>query len=112
MLHPEGKTLICSITHFMSSILGTHNLLLVVGIVFTFNITCRIAATSGSHGGDGSPGPSDNKRMKTEAHSKIFKVEITFAAKVRMNNSSQDALRVLDIILRQHSAKQYVLKFM
>ncbi|KAF7103970.1 hypothetical protein CFC21_104900 [Triticum aestivum] len=66
----------------------------------------RIAATSGSHGGDGSPGPSDNKRMKTEAHSKIFKVEITFAAKVRMNNSSQDALRVLDIILRQHSAKQ------
>ncbi|KAE8804582.1 Protein argonaute 4B [Hordeum vulgare] len=65
-----------------------------------------IAAMSRSPGGDGSPGPSDSKRMKQETPSKIFKVEITFAAKVPMNISSQDALRVLDIILRQHSAKQ------
>ncbi|XP_044960837.1 protein argonaute 4B-like [Hordeum vulgare subsp. vulgare] len=68
--------------------------------------SARIAAMSRSPGGDGSPGPSDSKRMKQETPSKIFKVEITFAAKVPMNISSQDALRVLDIILRQHSAKQ------
>jgi eukaryotic translation initiation factor 2C len=50
---------------------------------------------------------------------KTFKVEINFAAKVPMSaigqvirgeetENSLEALRVLDIILRQHSAEQYV----
>ena len=50
---------------------------------------------------------------------KTFKVELCFAAKIPMaaiaqairgqeSENSLEALRVLDIILRQHSAKQYV----
>lgn len=50
-------------------------------------------------------------------NSKTFKVEINFAAKVPMNSilsalkgydseNSQEAFRVLDIILRQNAAKQ------
>ncbi|KAK4492323.1 hypothetical protein RD792_003126 [Penstemon davidsonii] len=70
-----------------------------------------------SPGGHGSPNESDKKRMRRPYHSKTFKVEISFAAKIPMNaianalrgqesENSQEALRVLDIILRQHAAKQ------
>ncbi|KAK1664254.1 hypothetical protein QYE76_052413 [Lolium multiflorum] len=76
--------------------------------------------TSRSPGGDGSPGPSDKKRMKRAEYAKRFKVEIasTSAARIPMSaiaqvlrggqesKNSQEAIRVLDIILRQHSARQ------
>ncbi|KAE8037699.1 hypothetical protein FH972_010266 [Carpinus fangiana] len=66
---------------------------------------------------NGSPNDSDRKRMRRPYNSKTFKVEISFAAKIPMNaianalrgqesENSQEALRVLDIILRQHAAKQ------
>uniref|UniRef100_A0A0E0C0M7 Piwi domain-containing protein n=1 Tax=Oryza meridionalis TaxID=40149 RepID=A0A0E0C0M7_9ORYZ len=68
-------------------------------------------------GSDGSPGGSDRKRMKRPMAVKKFMVEISFAAKVPMSaiaevlrgqetENSMEALRVLDITLRQHSAKQ------
>nr|AXY97429.1 Argonaute family protein [Populus tomentosa] len=74
--------------------------------------------------GDGSqealpPPPPDvpRKRLRRPYHSKTFKVEISFAAKIPMqaianalrgqeSENSQEAFRVLDIILRQHAAKQ------
>ncbi|KAM0841035.1 hypothetical protein ACQ4PT_059275 [Festuca glaucescens] len=78
--------------------------------------------TSRSPGGDGSPGPSDKKRMKRAVYAKRFKVEIAIAststARIPMSaiaqvlrggqesENSQEAIRVLDIILRQHSARQ------
>ncbi|XP_047058374.1 protein argonaute 4A-like [Lolium rigidum] len=66
--------------------------------------------TSRSPGGDGSPGPSDKKRMKRAVYAKRFKVEIaiasTSAARIPMSAIAQEAIRVLDIILRQHSARQ------
>ncbi|KAK1664259.1 hypothetical protein QYE76_052418 [Lolium multiflorum] len=78
--------------------------------------------TSRSPGGDGSPGPSDKKRMKRAEYAKRFKVEIAIAstsmARIPMSGiaqvlrggqeseNSQEAIRVLDIILRQHSARQ------
>ncbi|XP_019158172.1 PREDICTED: protein argonaute 4-like [Ipomoea nil] len=65
----------------------------------------------------GSPSEGDNKRLRRPYRSKTYKVEINFAAKIPMNaianalqgqesENSQEALRVLDIILRQHAAKQ------
>lgn len=67
--------------------------------------------------GPGSPNESDRKRLRRPYNSKTFKVEISFAAKIPMlaignalrgqeSENSQEALRVLDIILRQHAAKQ------
>ncbi|KAB1226561.1 Protein argonaute 4 [Morella rubra] len=67
--------------------------------------------------GYGSPNESDKKRMRRPYRSKTFKVEISFATKIPMqaignalrgqeSENSQEALRVLDIILRQHAAKQ------
>jgi len=56
--------------------------------------------------------------MRRPYQTKSFKVELSFAAKIPMQSiamalkghdteNSQEALRVLDIILRQHAAKQY-----
>lgn len=72
---------------------------------------------SGSPGGNGSPNESDRKRLRRAPQSKTFKVEISFAAKIPVqaiasalrgqeSENSQEALRVLDIILRQHASKQ------
>ncbi|EEF35008.1 protein argonaute 4B [Ricinus communis] len=72
---------------------------------------------SGSPVGNGSPNGSEKKRMKRVFHSKTYKVEISFAAKIPMqaikaalrgqeSENSQEAIRVLDIVLRQHAAKQ------
>jgi eukaryotic translation initiation factor 2C len=66
---------------------------------------------------DGSPNETDRKRVRRPYQSKTFKVEISFAAKIPMqaiaqalrgqeSENSQEALRVLDIILRQHASKQ------
>ncbi|KAJ8770392.1 hypothetical protein K2173_015006 [Erythroxylum novogranatense] len=67
--------------------------------------------------GHGSPAENDKKRMKRTSQSKAFKVELSFAGKIPMqaitaslrgpeSEKSQEAVRVLDIILRQHAAKQ------
>uniref|UniRef100_A0A7N0SX97 Argonaute 4 n=1 Tax=Kalanchoe fedtschenkoi TaxID=63787 RepID=A0A7N0SX97_KALFE len=67
--------------------------------------------------GNDSPNESDRKRVRRPYRSKTFKVEISFAAKIPMmaianalrgqeSENSQEAFRVLDIILRQHAAKQ------
>lgn len=74
---------------------------------------------NGSPRGNDSPGESDCKRVRRPYKIKTFKVELNFAAKIPMKSiamalkgyeseNSQEALRVLDIILRQHAAKQYV----
>ncbi|KAL2557292.1 Protein argonaute 4 [Forsythia ovata] len=71
-------------------------------------------ASPGSHG---SPNESDRKRLRRPYQSKTFKVEISFATKIPMqaiahalrgqeSENFQEALRLLDIILRQHAAKQ------
>ncbi|KAL8510021.1 hypothetical protein ACS0TY_017014 [Phlomoides rotata] len=70
-----------------------------------------------SLGEQGSPNESDRKCIKRPYQSKTYKVEISFAAKIPMqaitnalrgqeSETSQEVLRVLDIILRQHAAKQ------
>ncbi|KAG6605852.1 Protein argonaute 4, partial [Cucurbita argyrosperma subsp. sororia] len=67
--------------------------------------------------GPGSPNDGDRKRMKRPYRSKSFKVEISFAAKIPMqaiasalrgqeSENFQEAIRVLDIILRQNASKQ------
>ena len=69
--------------------------------------------------GRGSPNETDRKRMRRPYRAKTFKVEISFAAKIPMRaitnalrgqetENFQEAIRVLDIILRQHAAKQCV----
>lgn len=66
---------------------------------------------------DGSPNGEDRKRMRRPYRSKTYKVQISFAAKIptqaianalrgQETENSMEALRVLDIILRQHAAKQ------
>ncbi|KAK9265533.1 hypothetical protein L1049_001716 [Liquidambar formosana] len=80
-------------------------------------VTSNKNTGSGSPGGNGSPNESDRKRIRRVSQSQTFKVEISFAARIPMqaitnalrgqeSDNSQEALRVLDIILRQHSAKQ------
>ncbi|KAL2230587.1 UNVERIFIED_CONTAM: Protein argonaute 4A [Sesamum indicum] len=72
---------------------------------------------SGSHGADGSPDESDRKRSCRQRHSRTYKVSINYAAKIPMqaiahalrgqdSEHFQEAVRVLDIILRQHAAEQ------
>ncbi|KAM7497011.1 hypothetical protein LguiA_021425 [Lonicera macranthoides] len=81
------------------------------------DITSNRNNGNSSPGGHGSPNEADRKRMRRAYQSKTFKVEISFAAKIPMqaialalrgqeSENSQEALRVLDIILRQHAAKQ------
>ncbi|KAF1868682.1 hypothetical protein Lal_00036120 [Lupinus albus] len=65
----------------------------------------------------GSPNETDKKRVRRPYRAKTFKVELSFASKIPMQAISnalrgqesenfQEAIRVLDIILRQHAAKQ------
>ncbi|KAL0455701.1 UNVERIFIED_CONTAM: protein argonaute 4A [Sesamum latifolium] len=72
---------------------------------------------SGSHGADGSPDETDRKRSRRPRHSKMYKVSINYASKIPMqaianalrgqdSEHFQEAVRVLDIILRQHAAEQ------
>ncbi|KAF9605295.1 hypothetical protein IFM89_015911, partial [Coptis chinensis] len=74
-------------------------------------------AGNGSPGGSGSPNGSDRKRFRRPYQSKSFKVQISYAAKIPMKSiasalrgqeseNSQEAYRVLDIILRQNAAKK------
>nr|XP_009590319.1 protein argonaute 4A-like [Nicotiana tomentosiformis]XP_009590321.1 protein argonaute 4A-like [Nicotiana tomentosiformis]XP_009590322.1 protein argonaute 4A-like [Nicotiana tomentosiformis]XP_009590324.1 protein argonaute 4A-like [Nicotiana tomentosiformis]XP_033509668.1 protein argonaute 4A-like [Nicotiana tomentosiformis]XP_033509669.1 protein argonaute 4A-like [Nicotiana tomentosiformis]XP_033509670.1 protein argonaute 4A-like [Nicotiana tomentosiformis] len=64
-----------------------------------------------------SPGEADKKRSKRQPRSKAYKVVIKYAAKIPMqaitnalrgqdSEQYQEAVRVLDIVLRQHAAKR------
>lgn len=86
--------------------------------VFILGFFCRRNNGNASPEGRGSPNETDRKRVRRPYQSKTFKVELSFAAKIPMqaitnvirgqeNENSMEALRVLDIILRQHAAKQY-----
>ncbi|XVF20204.1 hypothetical protein REPUB_Repub11eG0177800 [Reevesia pubescens] len=81
------------------------------------DVTSNRNKGNASPDGHGSPNEHDRKRLRRPYQSKTFKVEISFAAKIPMqaiqnalrgqeSENSQEALRVLDIILRQHAAKQ------
>ncbi|KAK2996028.1 hypothetical protein RJ640_023398 [Escallonia rubra] len=72
---------------------------------------------NGSPNANGSPHEGDRKRLRRAPQSKSFRVDISFAAKIPIqaiasalrgqdSENSQEALRVLDIILRQHAAKE------
>ncbi|KAL6626393.1 hypothetical protein ACP70R_030119 [Stipagrostis hirtigluma subsp. patula] len=87
-----------------------------------FTVAVEVASsakttTSRSPGRNGSPGGSDMKRIKRPTQVKLFKVELSLAGKVPVDAIAQvlrgqesesylEVLRVLDIILRQNSAKQ------
>jgi eukaryotic translation initiation factor 2C len=85
-----------------------------------FNVVLEDVTSSrnkGNNSPEGSPNEADRKRIRRPYQSKTFKVEISFAAKIPMQSialalrgqeseNSQEALRVLDIILRQHAARQ------
>ncbi|XP_015946716.1 protein argonaute 4A-like [Arachis duranensis] len=72
----------------------------------------------GTHGdGHDSPSHGEKKRMRRQSQSKTIKAVISYAAKIPIqaiadalrgqdSEHFQEALRVLDIILRQHAAKQ------
>jgi eukaryotic translation initiation factor 2C len=85
-------------------------------VVVLEDISSGKTAANGSPG-NGSPPGSDRKRVKRPYQTKTFKVELSFAAKIPMSaiamalkgqesEHTQEAIRVIDIILRQHSAKQ------
>lgn len=89
-------------------------------LIFFFSF-CLFYRNNGncSPDGHGSPNESDKKRMRRPYRAKTFKVEISYAAKIPLQAISnalkgqesenfQEAIRVLDIILRQHAAKQCV----
>ncbi|CAM0907115.1 unnamed protein product [Alopecurus aequalis] len=85
-----------------------------------FTVVLEDIATgkSAARGSPDSPGGGgDRKRVRRPCQTKTFKVELCFAAKIPMtaitqairgqeSENSLEALRVLDIILRQNSAKQ------
>ncbi|KAL5719439.1 hypothetical protein ACHQM5_012217 [Ranunculus cassubicifolius] len=80
-------------------------------------MTSNRTGGNGSPGGSGSPNETDRKRIRRPYQSKSFKVAISFATKIPMRSIAmalrgqesehfQEAVRVLDVILRQHAAKQ------
>ncbi|KAL6970704.1 Protein argonaute-4 [Sarracenia purpurea var. burkii] len=82
------------------------------------NLTSNRNTLNGSpEGGGGSSNEADRKRTRRPYNSKTFKVAISYAARIPMqaivnalrgqdSDQFQEAVRVLDIILRQHAAKQ------
>ncbi|KAK4777764.1 hypothetical protein SAY87_017951 [Trapa incisa] len=88
---------------------------------FEFTVVLEDASLSrnnrnASPDGSASPNEADRKRLRRSYRSKAYKVELSYAATIPMQSiasalrgqdseNSQEALRVLDIILRQHAAK-------
>ncbi|CAH2060775.1 unnamed protein product [Thlaspi arvense] len=73
--------------------------------------------TNGNASPNGNEGDGDRKRLRRPNRAKNFRVEISYAAKIPLqalanamrgqeSEMSQEAIRVLDIILRQHAARQ------
>ena len=69
---------------------------------------------------NGKSGDADKRMKRCSSRSKSFNVEISYATKIPLKSialalqgaeieNTQDALRVLDIILRQKAAKMYTL---
>ncbi|XP_059312360.1 protein argonaute 4A-like [Lycium ferocissimum] len=91
------------------------------GNKFEFTVVLEDISSSSrsTRGGtpEGSPSEVDRKRSKRQPWSKAYKVVIKYAAKIPMqaianallgqdSEQYQDAVRVLDIVLRQHAAKR------
>ena len=88
-------------------------------IVNTTSHSPLCGSANGSPGANGSPS-GNGKRTKRSFQSKTFKVAISYAAKIPLksivlalkgseaDNNAQDALRVLDIVLRQQAATRCV----
>lgn len=85
-------------------------------VVLEEAITKRVGG-NGSADLNGSPSDNNHKRSKRLLFLKTFKVEINFAARIplktialalsgNVSENTQDALRVLDIILRQNASKR------
>ncbi|XP_059318141.1 protein argonaute 4-like [Lycium ferocissimum] len=88
------------------------------GNKFEFTVVLEdIPSSRSTRGGspEGSPSEVDRKRSKRQPWSKAYKVVIKYAAKIPMQaianalrgqdaEQCQDAVRVLDIVLRQHAA--------
>ncbi|KAG5401557.1 hypothetical protein IGI04_016164 [Brassica rapa subsp. trilocularis] len=90
------------------------------GFFYHYSV-CLLATvmTNGNASPNGNEEPSDGdrKRLRRPNRSKSFRVEISYAAKIPLqalanamrgqeSENSQEAIRVLDIILRQHAARQ------
>uniref|UniRef100_A0A0D9XB38 Piwi domain-containing protein n=1 Tax=Leersia perrieri TaxID=77586 RepID=A0A0D9XB38_9ORYZ len=84
---------------------------------FTVILEETSSRAAGGSPGHGSPGQGDNKRSKRTHLPKKFVVGISYAAKIPLksvalalrgseSDHAQDALRVLDIVLRQQQAKR------
>ncbi|CAL4957156.1 unnamed protein product [Urochloa decumbens] len=85
-----------------------------------FTVVLVDASSSKTPGGDGSPEGGDTKRMKRLMQAKTFKVELSLVEKDpkvpldaitkfisgQQSDDYQIGLQILDIILRQHSARQ------
>ncbi|XP_049404367.1 protein argonaute 4A-like [Solanum stenotomum] len=89
------------------------------GNKFEFDVVLEDVSSSRTTRGSpgGSPSDVDRKRSKNQPWSKAYKVVIKYAAKIPMqaianalrgqdSEQYQEAVRVLDIILRQHAAKR------
>ncbi|KAL3349324.1 hypothetical protein AABB24_022451 [Solanum stoloniferum] len=89
------------------------------GNKFEFDVVLEDVSSSRTTRGspEGSPSDVDRKRSKKQPWSKAYKVVIKYAAKIPMqaianalrgqdSEQYQEAVRVLDIILRQHAAKR------
>ncbi|KAI4385410.1 hypothetical protein MLD38_003438 [Melastoma candidum] len=82
-----------------------------------FTVVLEELASSRNNGNASPDADGDRKRIRRPYQSKTFIVQISYAAKVPMqaianalrgqeSENSQEAIRVLDIILRQHASKQ------
>uniref|UniRef100_A0A0D6R7G7 Piwi domain-containing protein n=1 Tax=Araucaria cunninghamii TaxID=56994 RepID=A0A0D6R7G7_ARACU len=92
-----------------------------IGALSRNNIECTVLLEEASGMSAGGVGDNGRKKIRRDDRAEKFKVEISFAAKISMkslnaalqgevSDKCQDALRVLDIILRQHAArKDYIL---
>lgn len=77
----------------------------------------RTNGNASPNNGNEEQSDGDRKRLRRPNRSKSFRVEISYAAKIPLqalanamrgqeSEQSQEAIRVLDIILRQHAARQ------
>lgn len=86
-------------------------------VVVLDDLSSKRPTNNGSPGGNDSPGDGERKRVKRSYNAKTIKVELSYATKIPMvsialamkgqeSENTQEALRVLDIILRQHASRQ------
>ncbi|KAJ8428434.1 hypothetical protein Cgig2_009044 [Carnegiea gigantea] len=116
-LGTRGQKIQLLSNHFKVNISNVDGHFFHYSVCFCLLLSAIMNNGNASPDGHGSPNESDRKRLRRPYQSKTFKVELSFAAKIPMkaianvmrgeeNENSQEAIRVLDIILRQHAAKQ------